>query len=49
MMVTRLSKWRNKYFDNTNYLTIFKNNNGISKDTIQTDLIPFPCALMDRY
>ena len=35
-------------FDNTNYLTIFKNNNGIlSKDTTQTDLIPlFPCALI---
>ena len=34
-------------FDNTNYLTIFKNNNGLlSKDTVQTDLIPlFPCAL----
>ena len=35
-------------FDNTNYLNIFKNSNGIlSKDTIQIDLVPlFPSAVI---
>ena len=35
-------------FDNTNYLNVFKNEQGIlSIDTMQTDLVPlFPCAVV---